>query len=96
MKIYVFLAKILAKFHVSGGGETKEEGEMSTAEISINFTKNWRNFGKKRNFDDFLKKSPPVGKFRRKIVLFCFISAIFRRFCEKRFVPLTPKFERTR
>ena len=77
MKIYVFLAKILAKFHVSGGGETKEEGEMSTAEI-------------------YIKKSPPVGKFRRKIVLFRFILAIFRRFCEKRFVPLTPKSERTR
>ena len=44
----------------------------------------------------YIKKSPPVGKFRRKIVLFRFILAIFRRFSEKRFVPLTPKFERTR
>ena len=85
-----------SKFRVLGGGETKEEGEMSTVEISINFAKNWRNFSKKRNFDDFLKKSPLVGKFRRKIVLFRFISEIFRRFCEKRFVPLIPEYEQTR
>ena len=45
---------------------------MSTEEISVNFAKNRRNFG------DFLKKLPPVGKFWRKIVLFQFISAIFR------------------
>ena len=36
------------------------------------------NFSKRRNFGDFLKKLPPVGKFQRKIVLFRFISAIFR------------------
>ena len=44
----------------------------------------------------YIKKSPPVGKFRRKIVLFRFISEIFRRFCEKRFVPLIPEYEQTR
>ena len=46
---------------------------MSTEEISVNFAKNRRNFG------DFLKKLPPVGKFWRKIVLFQFISAIFQQ-----------------
>ena len=71
MKISVFFAEISVKFRVSADGETKEEGEMSTTEISKNFAKNRRNFG------DFLKKSPPVGKFLRKIVLFRFISAIF-------------------
>ena len=86
MKISVFLGEISC----FGGGKTKKEGEMSTVEISINFAKNRRNFGKKRNFGDFLKKSPPVGKFQRKIILFRFISTIFCRFCEKRFVPLTP------
>ena len=54
-----FFAKILVKFRVSGVEETKEGGEMSTKEISVNFTKNWRNFGKKRNIGDFLKKSTP-------------------------------------
>ena len=44
MKISVFLAEILAKFRVSAGDETKEEGEMSMTEISKNFAKNWRNF----------------------------------------------------
>ena len=44
MKIYVFFAEILAKFCVSEVGETKEGGEMSTEEISVNFTKNRRNF----------------------------------------------------
>ena len=62
----------LPKFCVSGVGETKKGGEMSTEEIFVNFAKN------RRNFSHFLKKSPPVGKFRRKIVLFRFISAIFR------------------
>ena len=77
MKISVIFAEISAKFHVSKVGETKEGGEMSTEEISVNFAKNRRNFGKRRNFGDFFKKSPSVGKFRRKIVLFRFISAIF-------------------
>ena len=36
------------------------------------------NFGKRRNFGDFFKKIASVGKFQRKIVLFRFISAIFR------------------
>lgn len=44
MKISVFLAEISAKFRVSEVGETKEGGEMSTEEISVNFAKNRRNF----------------------------------------------------
>ena len=45
------------------GRGNERGGEMSTKEISVNFTKNWRNFGKKRNIGGFLKKSPLVGKF---------------------------------
>ena len=44
MKISVFLAEISEKFRVLAGSETKEEGKMSTTEISKNFAKNRRNF----------------------------------------------------
>ena len=78
-----------SKIHVSAGGETKEEGEMSTAKTSINFTKNQRNFGKKRNFGDIFKKSPPVGKFLRNIICFCLFRRFFIDFVKKKFVPVT-------
>ena len=63
---------------------------MSTKEISVNFAKNQRNFSKKRNIGDFLKKLPPIGKFRRNFLLLRFISAIFCRFFVDFFKKLAP------
>ena len=77
-----------AKFRVS------EVGEMLTGEISVNFGNFWRNFGKESNFSDFLKKSLPVGIFRRKIGLFRITSPIFSK--NRRLAPAanptTPSF----
>ena len=85
MKIFVFLAEILC----FGRRRNKRERNVDGRNIH-KFRQKLEKFG------DFFKKLPLVGKFRRKNVLFRFISANFRRFFEKRFVPLTPGSERTR
>ena len=59
MKFSVFLAEISAKFRVSEVGETKEGGEMSTEEISVNFAKN------RLRLKIFGEKSFCLGLFRR-------------------------------
>ena len=41
---FCFFRRNFGQISCSGGDETKEEGKMSAAEISINFTKNRRNF----------------------------------------------------
>ena len=68
MKIFVFFAEISAKFRVSEVGETKEGGEMSKEEISVNFAKNrtsgWKISEKNRfisvYFGDFSAKKTEI------------------------------------
>ena len=80
MKISVFLAEISEKFRVLAGSETKEEGKMSTTEISKNFAKNRRNFSEisvKREISAiFLKNCLQLENFWE--ISFCF--GLFRLF----------------
>ena len=71
-----------SKFRVSGVGETKNGGKMSMEEISVNFTKFRRNFGKKRNIGNFFKKKIAsnwkiLEKFPFVLVYFGNFSPIF-------------------
>ena len=79
MKIFVFFIEISAIFRVSADGETKQEGEMSTAEISKNFAKNRRNFSeilvKKEISAIFLKNR--LQKISEK---YHFVSVYFGKF----------------
>ena len=66
---FCFFAEISAKFRVSAGSETKEEGEMSMTEISKNFAKNRRNFSEisvKEKFRRFFQKIASSWKISEK------------------------------